>query len=151
MDDIFDLIKKDHRKILEILKDLQDTTPRSRKTREQKFMTIKGLLLPHMHGEEEVFYPLLLSEGNNAKLVYEAFEEHRAAQMVLADVESTPVSEDKWDGLVKVLLDLIEHHVDEEEGDLFDMGQGFIDSNRAKEMGQQFLHLKQESMVVKAK
>jgi hemerythrin superfamily protein len=149
MDNIFDLIKKDHAKILEILRSLQETTTRSKKTREHKLAATKDLLLPHMHAEEELFYPALMNEGKEPKLVYEALEEHRAAQMVLADVEATPVSEEKWDGFVKVLLDLIEHHVGEEEGELFQMAHQFMDSNRAKEMGQQFQHLKQESMAMK--
>ena len=67
--DLFELLKKDHRELMEILDQLKETSDRSSKKREDLFMQLKQEIVPHMRAEEKAFYSVLL-KNNEAKDVF---------------------------------------------------------------------------------
>src|SRR5688500_8847072 len=75
-------------------------------------------LAAHAAIEEEIFYPHTLS-ARTEDLLREAVEEHLSAKRLLADLLECDVDDDSYDAKIKVLKEQIEHHVEEEEGELF--------------------------------
>ncbi len=144
--DIYQIIKQDHRKVLDALTKLKDTSDRAKSSRQQQLSGIRDDLLPHMHAEENLLYPLLLDKGNDREKVLEAFEEHRVARMVLQDLESTPADEERWSAKLAVFMELLQHHIQEEERNLFSMARKVIDDVQAREMGERFQSVEQGEM-----
>lgn len=143
--DIFSEIKNDHRQVIDTLEKMLDTSSGSEKTRPQLVSKLKGELLPHMEAEESVFYPLLIDEGD-PELAMEAIEEHRAAKHVLSELESLSPVDAFWHARFAVLTELIDHHIDEEESDVFENASEFLDKTTSEQLGRQFVQSKQEYM-----
>jgi len=143
--DIFDVITSDHEKVGKILEQMEQTSLRAAKRRETLLEHLNENLLPHMYAEEQFFYQILLEESSEKEVAYEALEEHRAAKGVLADLEQAPFDDPRWSARLKVLKELIEHHVEEEETTVFDVARGLMDEDRATEVAQRFKELKKEA------
>jgi hemerythrin superfamily protein len=132
------LLHKEHQKVLQISERLIESSDRAIKTRQQQLARLREALLPHMESEEEFFYPFLLENCSQRGQVHEAFEEHAAARKVLQDIEGTDVADESWVPKMRVLHELLEHHIQEEEGELFEMTSSAVDDRQARQMGQQF-------------
>lgn len=78
-------------------------------------------------------------------MYFEALEEHRAAEdLVLPDLLQTDPSSEQFSGRAKVLKELIEHHVKEEEQDMFKQARSLLDKATLQELGEQMAQRKQE-------
>lgn len=143
--DILDVLTSDHDKVKKILEQMEDTSARAGKKRETLLDRLNEDLLPHMYAEEQYFYQILLDESSDPEVAYEALEEHRAAQAVLLDLEDAPSDDPRWLARLKVLKELIEHHVEEEESTVFDVAGSIMDEDRAAEVAQRFKDLKKEA------
>lgn len=110
--DAIALLKEDHRKVEQLFKDFEKASGDGRK---QKLAhEICRELTVHAKIEEEIFYPAC--EGKvEQDLLEEAFVEHDAAKLLIAEIEAGEPSDDFYDAKVKVLKEEIEHHVEEEE------------------------------------
>lgn len=144
--DIYQIIKQDHRKVLDAISRLEETSNRAKTGRQQQLSNIRDDLLPHMHAEENLLYPYLLDKGNDRQKVLEAFEEHRVARTVMQDLESTSAEDERWSAKLSVLKELLQHHIREEEGGLFTMARKIIDDRMAQEMGDRFQSIEQGEM-----
>jgi len=142
-----DLLVSDHRTVEKLLEELTQTTPRAVKTREQLVQKIGALLKAHTMIEEEIFYPAFKQAGDKeeAKMYFEALEEHRAAgELVLPDLLQTDPSGEQFSGRAKVLKELILHHAKEEEHDMFPAAKKLLDQDQLKQLGEQMSQRKQE-------
>lgn len=142
-----DLLVEDHDKVRKLLKELSETTNRATKKREDLLEKIKSEVLVHTQIEEEIFYPAFRESDadESEKLFFEAKEEHRAVDdLVLPDLEATEVTSDAFLGRVKVLKDLIEHHAEEEEEEMFPKAKKALSTEQLEELGQQMAARKQE-------
>lgn len=141
------LLKEDHRKVKDLLGQLVETTTRAEKTRRQLLEKIEQELAAHTTIEEEIFYPAFKKAGNSehSKLYFEALEEHRAAEdLVLPDLKNTEPASEKFSGRAKVLKELVEHHADEEEKDMFKKANQSMSKEELMELGRQMSQRKQE-------
>ncbi len=146
--DIYEVLKKDHRKVLEILEKLEMTSDRAQKTRQKQFEMLKEELLPHMSAEENYFYPYVLdrlTDKEQRRAMFEGIEEHRAARTVLADSEQAGIADETWQPDISVLKELIAHHIDEEESEIFDAAREVIED--ADHVGKTFTETKKEQAV----
>lgn len=143
---IFDVIKSDHEMVKKTLQKLVDSTRRARKGREEQMETLKDEVLPHMHAEESLFYPFIKDESDEPELALVAIEEHQVARNVLSDVEATAVEDERWHAKVKVLQEIILHHIQDEETTIFDKAMDLMDEDQAEEMGDRFVAVKKEAM-----
>jgi hemerythrin-like domain-containing protein len=133
------LLKEDHRKVKDLLSQLVETTARAEKTRRQLLEKIEMELSAHTRIEEEIFYPAFKEAGSaeHSKLYYEAFEEHRAVEeMVLPDLKKTEPKSEKFSGRAKVLKELVEHHADEEEKEMFKLAKQSMSNEELLELGE---------------
>ena len=115
--DAIALLKEDHRKVEKLFKDFEEAKGEGRKEKLAQQICLE--LSVHTKIEEELFYPAC--EGKiEEDLLKEAYVEHDAAKVMIAEIESADGESDEYfDAKVKVLSEEIEHHVEEEENDLF--------------------------------
>ncbi|HJQ69326.1 MAG TPA: hemerythrin domain-containing protein [Blastocatellia bacterium] len=117
--DIFALLKQDHEKVAGIFEQLEPTTERAEKTREELFARLKAELDLHALLEETILYPALKQEGETREIALEGVEEHRVVKQLLKELEAMPVTSEQWTAKLTVLKENVEHHVEEEEGEMF--------------------------------
>ena len=141
------MLKEDHARVRGLLEKLTSTTDRGVKTRQVLLADIEKELKVHMHLEEEIFYPAFKSAGEKKaddKLYYEAKEEHRAASRTLADLKRADVASVAFGGKAKVLQELVEHHANEEEKEMFPRVKELMSPKELEELASRMQQRKQE-------
>lgn len=114
-----DLMKKDHRKVEELFKQIEETTERAEVTRTELFAKIKLELDAHAYMEESVFYPATDEAEATHELTLEAYEEHKVVKDLLAQLDAEAKDSEEWMAKCKVMIENVTHHVKEEEDELF--------------------------------
>ena len=141
------LLKQDHKTVRELLSDLESTTKRGSKRRAELLARLAQEIDVHTRIEEEIFYPAFKQAGeksDDAKLYFEAKEEHRAAgEMVLPDLLKTGPDSEEFGGRAKVLKEMIEHHAREEEREMFPRARELFSAAELRELGERMLERKQ--------
>ena len=115
----FASLKEDHRKVEKIFAEILDTTERAEKTRKQLFEELYTALNNHAALEETVLYPALEKADLTHDLALEAEEEHKVARTLLEELAVEDETTEEWTAKITVLKENIEHHVGEEEEELF--------------------------------
>jgi hemerythrin-like domain-containing protein len=133
--DAFELLEKDHRKVEDIFAQLEPTTERAEKTRMELFAKLKHELDVHAHVEETILYPVLKQVSETRDITFEGYEEHNVAKQLLTDMEAMDVSSEVWTAKLKVLQESIEHHVEEEEGEMFKEARSALSQEEIDELG----------------
>lgn len=145
-----ELLKADHDKVRGLFEQLTNTTKRAEKTRTELLEKIRLELDVHTQVEEEIFYPAFkeaVGESKDEAMVFEALEEHRAAgELVLPDLLETDVTSDRFTGRAKVLKELVEHHAQEEEKEMFKVARERLSREQLEELGTQMAARKQQLM-----
>lgn len=135
--DVIELLVKDHREAEELIEKIEGTTDTA--TRQQLAQTLVEELMRHAKAEEQVMYPAAreaLEDG--AERIAEAKEEHQQVEGLLARLEKLDPGDAAFDETVTELRTAIEHHVEEEEGELFPEFEDRVERDRRTEMGRQF-------------
>jgi hemerythrin superfamily protein len=130
------LLKNDHDKVKRLLAELETTTERGLKTRSELFATIKGELTVHETIEEEIFYPALMEMAKTKDITLEAYEEHHVVDLLMGELEELDVADESWGAKAKVMQENIEHHIEEEEGEMFQKTRQVFDERELEELGQ---------------
>jgi hypothetical protein len=130
------LLEDDHRKMRRLLDELEKTTERGVKTREELYSTIKGELTIHEIIEEEIFYPALKEHPKAEDIVLEGYEEHHVVDLVMAELEGLPVDDESWGAKAKVMKENVEHHMEEEEGEMFKQARSVFDRGELEDLGE---------------
>lgn len=133
--DAFTLLKNDHKKVAGLLEKLEGTTERALKTREELFTQLKSELDVHTEIEEKIFYPVLEKADETRDITLEAFEEHRLVKQLLGELETEAKDDEQWTAKFTVLKENIEHHVEEEEGEMFKKARRVLSEAEIEELG----------------
>jgi hemerythrin superfamily protein len=133
--DALTLLKNDHDKMRKLLDELESTTERGVKTREELFATIKGELTLHETIEEEIFYPALLDKAKTHDITLEGYQEHHVVDLLMGELEDLDVSDETWGPKAKVMKENVEHHMEEEEGEMFQKTRQIFDDTELDELG----------------
>ncbi|MEA2545596.1 MAG: hypothetical protein QOI09_869 [Chloroflexota bacterium] len=134
--DAIALLKTDHDKVKRLLDELESTTERGVKTRAELFATIKGELTLHEIVEEEIFYPELKAHPKAKDIVLEGYEEHHVVDTLMKELEELDVNDETWGAKATVMKENIEHHIEEEEGEMFRTARQVFDAAELDELGQ---------------
>lgn len=132
---VFELLKNDHEKVSGIFEQLEETTERALKTREELFARLQEELEIHAHIEETIFYPVIKQEAETRAITLEGFEEHHVMKVLLSELADMPVDTEQWTAKVKVLKESVEHHVGEEEGEMFESASQVLSPEQLEELG----------------
>jgi hypothetical protein len=133
--DAITLLKTDHEKVAGIFEKLEETTERAEKTREELFTKLKQELDLHAHVEESIFYPVLKKSDETREITLEAFQEHHVVKVLLRELDAMPVGSETWTAKLKVLKENVEHHVEEEEGEMFKKARTVLSTEQLEELG----------------
>lgn len=133
--DAITMLKTDHDKLKGLLTQLEKTTERGVKTREQLFATIKGELTVHEIIEEEIFYPELKSHPKAKDLVLEGYQEHHVVDLLMGELEALPVEDETWGAKAQVMQEDIEHHIAEEEDEMFKVARQVFEKSELDDLG----------------
>lgn len=138
------LLKDDHKTLKKIMADIDGTTERGLKTREELLAKMKAELTIHERIEEEVLYPAMREHKKAKDIVLEAYEEHHAVDTLLDELESVPFDDETWAAKFTVIKENIEHHIEEEEGEMFDKARQIFDDAELAELGERMKAMKDE-------
>lgn len=132
--DIRDVLHEDHEEILSLARDMADA--RTAEKRMSYFHSLKPFLTAHARAEEKVVYvPMTKARDAEAKdLGNEGFVEHSLVDVLFERMSKPGVAgTDGWKAHATVVKELLEHHIKEEEGDMFStLGKDFSDEQRDK-------------------
>jgi hemerythrin superfamily protein len=111
--DAIELLKADHRQVEEWFEEFQDSD--DDETKQDLATRICAALRVHTAIEEEIFYPAFLAATDDTDMNNEAIIEHAGAKHLIEEIEATGPGDEFFDARVKVLSEMIKHHVHEEE------------------------------------
>jgi iron-sulfur cluster repair protein YtfE (RIC family) len=142
--DAFELLKKDHEKVSGIFEKLEPTTERGVKTREELFAQLKQELEIHTKIEEQILYPALKDAEETHDITLEAFEEHNVVKTLLAELDELSKDDETWEAKLTVLKENVEHHVEEEEGEMFKKARKVLSSEQIEDLSTRLEAAKKE-------
>lgn len=144
--DIYSVLKNDHKEFKSILKKLDETSERSTKQRPELVEKLKMMLVPHARAEEKIFYvPLKDSDVEEAdELAFEGHEEHAVADHLFLELSKTKPNDKRYGALLSVLKESLEHHIKEEENEMFKKAKKSFSKDIEMEMAENFLELKEK-------
>ncbi len=147
MKDAITIIKADHRKLEKLFKDYEDLGEKAYKKKEDVSREIITTLTIHAEMEEKILYPKLKPrfKKENDFLVNEAYVEHGIAKELLSAIESMNPEHEYYDAKVKVLGEIVAHHVKEEENELLPLVKKEFNEEELQEMGIQMKEFKGEN------
>ena len=140
----FQLLKEDHQKVSGIFQQIEPTTERAEKTRTELFAKLQEELDIHTKIEESIFYPAIKQAAETREIVLEGFEEHHVIKMLLKELEAMPVDTEEWAAKIKVLQENVEHHVEEEEGEMFQKARDVLSEDEINQLGEQMEEMKKQ-------
>jgi hemerythrin superfamily protein len=138
-----ELLEQQHREVEELFEEFEVTGEGARKTKERLCREISDQLAVHAEIEEKIFYPESKQEETE-ELLREAVEEHLSMKRVLADLLETSVEDEQFDARMKVLKEQVEHHVEEEEKELFPKVRKACSKEELEDMGARMQALAEE-------
>ena len=137
-----ELLKQDHKEARGLM-DQIETADKGDRSAKDLFMRLKHALTLHTQIEEKIFYPALRDHDETSDMIEESFREHEEVDQLLAEMTAlNPRNDDFTDKLVE-LRDAVEHHVDEEESEMFPKAEKILGRERLVEMGRQMQQMKQ--------
>ncbi|HYP01777.1 MAG TPA: hemerythrin domain-containing protein [Pyrinomonadaceae bacterium] len=140
--DAFELLKNDHAKVATLFDRIEPATDAT--TRQQLFAQLKQELDIHAHIEETILYPALKQASETRDLTEEAYEEHQEVKDLLAELQTTPADSEEWSDMITELRENVEHHVEEEESEMFTKAREVLSEQQINEIGARMSAEKQQ-------
>jgi hemerythrin superfamily protein len=103
---------------------------------------LKDMLSAHEDLEETYFYPPLRKEAAAKDMILEAYQEHHVMDLLIDEISKLKPADETWAPKIKVLQENTEHHIEEEEGELFPRVRKIWDAARRKQVGRQMQEVK---------
>ena len=145
----FELLKEDHKKVSRIFEQISETTERAAKTRDQLFAKLYSELDVHARIEEEILYPALKQSEETREIANEAVEEHRLVKQLLKELNVSNKTSEGWTAKFTVLKESVEHHVEEEEGEMFKKARKALSKQQIDDLGNRLAAAKQKLAAAK--
>jgi len=140
------ILKEDHARVRKLLGQLAKTSEKAASKRTQLLSTIEEELKTHTQIEEDVFYPAFRDAADRSedrKLYYEAVEEHHVVDLVLPELKGTGTESEQFAAKAKVLKDVVEHHAEEEETEMFPRARKLMGRAELERLGGKLIKAKQ--------
>jgi len=130
------MLEDEHVALKRLLRELDATTERAVKTRTELLSRVTDALLAHETIEEELFYPALKRHPRAKDIVLEGIEEHNVVDSLLGELTTLAVDDEKWGAKAGVMIENIEHHIEEEETDMFVKARQVFSPVELRELGE---------------
>ena len=134
--DALKMLEDDHKTVKKILDDLESTTERGVKTRDELFTRFKKEMQVHEAIEEEILYPALKEHEKAKDIALEGYEEHHVVDQIMTELDGLSYDDETWGAKLKVMKENIEHHIEEEEGEMFEKARQIFSKEELEKMGE---------------
>lgn len=138
--DIFTKLKAEHKEMKSLMDKVQE------KYNARTFEKVIDELTTHMKAEEEVLYRPIMNAKAVHSLILEGYEEHHAANLLIRELVRNDHGSERWMAKFKVLSEVVEHHVKEEEEKIFPKARTLV-GDRAADLGKKFEASKKSVLV----
>src|SRR5215210_9484788 len=138
-----EFLKEDHNKVSRLFQKVKATEDSEHR---ELFEKIKEELEVHTHIEETIFYPKMKEEEELEDIVLEGIEEHHQAKIFLRELANLTDDSQKFEPKLKVLMEDITHHVQEEEGEMFPDVEEILGAEELEKLGAQMEEEKKKFM-----
>lgn len=145
VESIFKVLKREHQEVSEMM-EIISAESTGEDLRERTFQKMYRALLSHAKSEEEVFYPRLLGAEGTREITMEAFQEHRVVSGLLSELQDMATRGETWQAKFKVLKENVEHHVEEEENEMFSKARRVLSHEEERDIASAFLAAKQKHL-----
>lgn len=145
--DALKVLKEDHQKVKMLFGEVESLGDRASSHRKKLFQQIDQELTAHAKIEETIFYPEFRRHAENAdekEEVLEAYEEHSIVKTLIHELEDLDPKDETYRPKLKVLKDLVELHVKEEEGPMFKMARQIFEKDELEEIGERLMEAKEK-------
>lgn len=132
--DAIQMLEEQHREVEDLFEEIEQAEASDEK--QELFEEIADQLTVHAVIEERHFYPAV-KERRTEDILLEALEEHLSIKRLLADLLKLSPEDDQFDAKISVLKEQVEHHVEEEEGDLFPKVRKILDKEMLDAIAQE--------------
>lgn len=132
---IYDRIKQDHDALREMMEGIEGAAPDDRRALFDRFKTE---LWAHTRVEEVAFYAPLRCSEETRKKILEGLNEHHLSDALLDELDSMTASAETWAAKFQVLREILEHHLEEEEEEMFEKAREVLAEGQAKALGREF-------------
>jgi hemerythrin-like domain-containing protein len=143
--DAITLLETDHRRFEDLLKQGEDTTERAVKGRAELLRTLTTELNLHEMIEEKLLYPALQAHPEARDIVLEGYQEHHVADVLTRELHQVAADDEQWAAKFKVLKESLEHHIQEEEGEMFRKARGLFSREDLEALGSRMAKMKAEA------
>jgi hemerythrin-like domain-containing protein len=134
-DDPIAMLEAEHRRLEELFEQGEQTTDRAVKKRTQLLEALAAALQVHEKREEKILYPALKPHREAREIVLEGYQEHHVADVLVRELRALPKDDERWGAKFKVLKENIEHHIEEEEGEMFRTARRVLTREERQEIG----------------
>lgn len=139
--DALSVLRGDHERVTSLFDKFESLGPRAHKTRRSTIDVLIEELAVHAGIEESVFYPALRERfvAKDDSLVLEGLEEHHVVKLLLAELQAMSSDDERFTPKVTVLRELVDHHVEEEESDMFTKARRVFSSAELVALGDELV------------
>jgi len=138
------LLETDHRRFEALFEQAEKTSERAGKTRARVLETLAAELNVHELLEEKILYPALEPHAEARDKVLEGYQEHHVADVVVKELRELATSDESWGAKFKVLMENIEHHIKEEEREMFRTARAVLSREELDDLGARMKALRAE-------
>lgn len=140
----FEILKRDHREVDALMAQLEKADGSA--SDKQTFETLRESLTVHAEAEETIVYPALEEFEETEAEAEHSYDEHAEVKALLAQMGELEPKSPEFQNLLAELKSNVQHHVKEEEGELFPKGEELLSDDELEEMGREIMEFKEESM-----
>lgn len=132
------VLKKDHSTVQSLFGKFERTEKAAHEKKNELFAQIRREMQLHLKGEEEIFYPALKAfNGEGRDLVAEALKAHKDIDQLLTQISRLKSTDRHYDEKIEMLFDTVEHHIAEEEGEIFRFAEENCSLEQLDDLGRQ--------------
>ena len=144
--DITSVLTREHRMVASILTHIEEACEKEKfDAIAEPFAILKTKLTAHAKGEEQAVYPRFAELNDEIKdLIGEAKEEHSLVEDKLEELARIDVKDEEWKAKFTVLKELVEHHVEDEEEEVFPKARKAMKGDAASELADKYLAAKRK-------
>jgi len=119
--DAIEMLRADHEKVKELFRKYEAAGDRAYQQKKRIAEEVFAEITVHSTLEEELFYPAVKAETDKQgqELVAESVEEHHVVAMLIEELKALDPKDERYDAKFTVLMENVEHHIEEEEDELF--------------------------------
>jgi len=143
--DAIALLKDDHKKVKELFKQYEAAGDKAHQKKQRIAEQVFQELEVHTKLEEDIFYPAVQAKGtkDQKELVAEGIEEHHVVDVLIGELRALSPEHEQYDAKFKVLMENVEHHIEEEEGEMLPDAEKKL-GKETEALGEQMMQLKQQ-------